>query len=164
MRWEEAPSPVADQGKTIRLELHLIPLSARQDMKTPLSLFTQGALVSAGRQNGIFPSAATVSIHATNHDVAAVLADDSGSPTAGLRISSGGQRSTWLTLPPTPSGDMPSAVTSGFARLLPAVASLRPTLPERVAFAAGISGAGGQAQLGPRDRYPPAICTVTLSR
>jgi hypothetical protein len=153
VRWEDALSPAVDQGTVIRLELHLIPLFAPQDTKTPLSPFTQGALVSAGRQNGIFPSAATVSIHATTHDVAAVLADD-GSPTAGLRISSGGQRSAWLTLPPTPSGDMASAVTSGLARLLPAVASLRPPLPERVALAAGISGAGRQAQLGPRDSLP----------
>jgi hypothetical protein len=159
VRWESRQPATANQGGIVRLELHLIPLSTTPGLTTPTFPYAQGALVSAGRHSGVFPVSATVSIQATNDYVAAVLTDTRGSVTSGLRINSGGERSAWLTLPPTPQGDVPAAIRFQLAKLLPALAGLRPALPERVTLAAAISTPSGQVLLDPRNSLPSGYLT-----
>jgi hypothetical protein len=160
VHWEDQPRPTADQGEIIRLELHLSPLSATQGGKTPALRYAHATLVTVGRQSGVFPSSATVSIQSAHDYVAAVLDAPDGSQPAGLRISSDNERTAWLTLPATRLGDMWPAVPSGLAKLLQALAGgVRFAPSEHVALAAGISSADGQVRLDPRDSLPAGWLT-----
>ena len=147
VRWEPDPHIAAGDPETSRLELHLIPVSSGSSVaKADLSV-VRNALAAVGRSNAIFPVTATVSVQTGVDHVTAMLTASAGAVEAGLRVDANGERSGWLCLPPTEMSDIALLVSAELGRLLAALISLPPALPEGVTFAAAISG---RAKLQPQ--------------
>jgi hypothetical protein len=157
VRWEADLSRAADAPLTSRLELHLIPLSSGASVAKPDLGVLRNALVTVGRTNGIFPPTATISVQTAADYVDAVLTAPASAAEAGLRVHKDGERSGWLCLPPAETADIMLSVTAGLSRLLAALINLPRALPERVTFAAAVSG---QAKLPPQDWLPSRDLTL----
>jgi hypothetical protein len=149
VRWNpRRVSTVTGTPPTSRLELHLIPVASGASVSRPDFGVVRNALVAAGRSNGIFPATATVSVQTAADYIEALLTAPASEAEAGLRVDGDGERSGWLSLPPAETAGIMLSVTAGLSRLLAALINLPPALPERVTFAAAVSG---KAKLPPRD-------------